>query len=53
MTAIYFIGGTAIACGFVVLGWGGDGYLFDICMLMGGLYFGFLLTAALDKEVQT
>jgi hypothetical protein len=52
MSAIYFIGGTAIACSFVGLGWGGDGYLFDICMLVGGLYFGHLITDALTGETK-
>jgi hypothetical protein len=52
MSAIYFIGGTAIACSFVGLGWGGDGYLFDICMLVGGLYFGHLITDALTGETE-
>jgi len=47
MSAIYFIGGTVVACSFVGLGWGGEGYLSDICLIVGGLYFGHLFTDAL------
>jgi hypothetical protein len=47
MSAIYFIGGTVVACSFVGLGWGGEGYLSDIYMFMGGGYFGHLITDAL------
>lgn len=50
MNAIYFMVGTAFACFSVFFGWGGDGYLSKICMFMGGLYFGHLLTEALTTE---
>lgn len=52
MNAIYFIGGTAIACGFIFVGWGGEGYLFQTCMFVGGLYFGHLITEAFNGETK-
>lgn len=47
MSAIFFIGGTVIACGFAFIGWGSEGYFSKVCMFVGGLYFGHLITEAL------
>jgi hypothetical protein len=52
MSAIYFIAGSVMACGFIVIGWGGAGYLHHICLIMGGLYFGHLITDALTGETK-
>jgi len=49
MNAMYFIAGSIMACGFVVVGWGDEGYLAHICLILGGLYFGHLITEALNE----
>ena len=47
MSAIYFIGGTVVACGLILMGWSGEGYLHKASLILGGLYFGHLITDAL------
>jgi len=52
MSAIYFIGGTVVACGLILMGWGGEGYLHKASLILGGLYFGFVLTQAFAGETE-
>ena len=52
MTPILYIAGSVMACGFIVVGWGGVGYLSDLCLIMGGLYFGNLVTEAFNGETK-
>ena len=48
MNPIYYIGSAVLACGFIFVGWNGEGYLSNICLIIGGFYFGFILTEALN-----
>jgi hypothetical protein len=50
MTPILYIAGAVMASAFVFVGWGGSGYLHHICLIMGGLYFGHLVTEALQER---
>ena len=50
MQPIYYIGTTVFATAFVLLGWNYDGYLFKTSLLIGGVYFGFLITEALNSQ---
>ena len=52
MSAIYFIGATIVACGLTLVGWSGEGYLHKASLMLGGVYFGFLLTVALDRGTE-
>jgi hypothetical protein len=47
---LYFIVMTICACGFVGLGIYTEGYLSKIAILAGGLYFGHLITEALNYD---
>jgi hypothetical protein len=47
MTPILYIAGSVMASAFIFVGWGGSGYLHHACSIIGGLYFGHLLTEAL------
>jgi hypothetical protein len=48
MNPIYYIGTATIACGFIFIGWGGEGYLSQVCLILGGLGFGAVVTDALN-----
>ena len=48
MNPLYYIGSAVIACGFIFVGWGGEGYLSNICLIIGGFGFGALITDALN-----
>jgi hypothetical protein len=48
MNPFYYIGSAVIACGFIFVGWGGEGYLSNICLIIGGFGFGALITDALN-----
>ena len=39
---------SATACGFIVFGWGGEGYLSQICLILGGWGLGATVTDALN-----
>ena len=52
MTPILYIAGSIMACGFIFVGWGGEGYLSNACLIMGGAYFGNLITEALTGETE-
>ena len=47
MTPILYIAGSVMASAFIFVGWGGSGYLHHACSIIGGLYFGHLITEAL------
>lgn len=48
MNPLYYIGTAVISCGFIVVGWGGEGYLSQICLILGGVGFGATVTDALN-----
>lgn len=48
MTPMLYILGSFMSCAFILLGWGGEGYLHHASLIIGGLYFGHLLTEALN-----
>ena len=48
MTPMLYILGTAIAITFTLLGWSGEGILHKASLIIGGLYFGHILTEALN-----
>lgn len=52
MTPILYIAGAVMASAFVFVGWGGEGYMHHICLIMGGAYFGHLITEALTGETE-
>jgi hypothetical protein len=41
---------TIIATAFIVFGFTGDGYMHNIALILGGLYFGHLITEALNYD---
>jgi hypothetical protein len=47
---MYYIVGAVLSCGFIFVGWGSEGYLSNICLMLGGFYFGFLITDALNHN---
>jgi hypothetical protein len=47
---IYFVLMTIIATAFIVFGFTGDGYISNFALIAGGLYFGHLLTEALNYD---
>lgn len=47
---IYFMLMTAVAVAFIVFGFTGGGYLHQLSLIAGGLYFGHLLTEALNYD---
>jgi hypothetical protein len=50
MTPIFYVIATAIAIFFILLGWSGEGIIFKLSLIIGGLYFGFILTEALNYK---
>jgi hypothetical protein len=52
MNPIYYIGGTIMSCGFIFVGWGSEGYLSNLCLILGGLYFGHIVTDALNSPTK-
>lgn len=50
MTPFIYIFGTALAIAFTLFGWDGEGTIHKICLSAGGLYFGFILTEALNYD---
>ena len=47
---IYFMLMTAVAVAFIAFGFTGNGYLHQLSLIAGGLYFGHLLTEALNYD---
>jgi hypothetical protein len=50
MTPLLYILGTAFALAFTLFGWSGDGIVYKLALIIGGLYFGFILTEALNYD---
>lgn len=50
MTPPIYILGSLLSCAFIVFGWDGDTRLHQICLIIGGFYFGFILTEALNYD---
>ena len=48
MTPMLYILGTALSSASIYFGWGGEGYIHKTCLIVGGVYFGFLITEALN-----
>lgn len=48
MTPLLYILGTSLSVAFILFGWNGDGILHQLCLILGGLYFGHILTEALN-----
>jgi hypothetical protein len=48
MNPLYYIGTAIIACGFIVFGWGGEGYLHYLSLILGGVGLGATVTDALN-----
>jgi len=47
---IYFMLMTIVATAFIVFGFDGEGYIHKIALILGGLYFGHLITEALNYD---
>lgn len=41
---------TVIATAFIVFGFTGDGYIHKVALIAGGLYFGHIITEALNYD---
>jgi hypothetical protein len=50
MTPFLYIIGTALAIVFTLLGWSGEGIAHKLALIIGGLYFGHILTEALNYK---
>lgn len=50
MTPFLYILGTAVAITFTLFGWVGDGIVHKLLLILGGLYFGFIITEALNYD---
>lgn len=48
MTPMLYILGTTLSVAFVMFGWGGDSIIHQVCLIVGGVYFGHILTEALN-----
>ena len=50
MTPLLYILGTALAIAFTLFGWSGEGILHKLALILGGLYFGHIITEALNYD---
>jgi hypothetical protein len=50
MYPIYYILGTILSCAFIGFGWGGEGYLHYLSLILGGVYLGRLIGVAELKQ---
>jgi hypothetical protein len=48
MSPFFYVIGTIVAVFFILLGWDGEGIIHKVWLIMGGLYFGHILTEALN-----
>jgi hypothetical protein len=53
MTPMLYIIGTALSVAFILFGWGGEGYIHQASLIVGGLYFGHIITEALNHKEET
>lgn len=52
MQPIYYILGTALSIAFTLFGWNTEGYISNIALILGGTYFGHILTEALNNQTE-
>jgi hypothetical protein len=45
-----YILGTTLSLAFILLGWNIQGYLSQLCLIVGGVYLGHILTEALKHN---
>ena len=50
MTPTLYIVGSFMSCAFIFVGWGGEGYLSNICLIIGGLFLGHVTTEAFNHN---
>ena len=48
MTPMLYILGSFLSCAFILFGWDGEGILHKASLIIGGVYFGHILTEALN-----
>jgi hypothetical protein len=48
MTPMLYILGTTLSCAFILFGWDGHSILHQLCLIVGGVYIGHILTEALN-----
>ncbi len=48
MKPFFYIFGTVLSVAFILLGWDGEGIIHKVWLIVGGLYFGHILTEALN-----
>lgn len=48
MTPMLYILCSFLSCAFILFGWDGHGILHQLCLIVGGVYIGHLLTEALN-----
>jgi hypothetical protein len=52
MNPIYYILGTALSIALTLFGWNTEGFISNIALILGGTYFGHILTEALNSPTQ-
>jgi hypothetical protein len=50
MTPLLYILGTTLSIAFILFGWNTEGYLSQLCLIVGGIYIGHILTEALNYD---
>ena len=50
MTPMLYILGSFLSCAFILFGWDGEGILHKASLIIGGVYFGHILTEALNYK---
>jgi len=53
MTPMLYIIGSFLSCGFILFGWNGDSIIHQLCLIIGGLYFGHIITEALNHKEES
>jgi len=48
MNPFFYVIGTIVAIFFILLGWDGEGIIHKVWLIAGGLYFGHILTEAIN-----
>jgi hypothetical protein len=49
MNPFYYVLVTALSIVFILIGWGGEGIIHKVWLIMGGFYLGHILTEALNN----
>jgi hypothetical protein len=50
MTPMLYIIGTTLSVAFILFGWNHEGYLSQLCLIVGGIYLGHIITEALNYD---